>query len=168
MNSEFRQRDWRFSQSSPLGTFVRHAQRPVKVPFRLRKKRSDSLWRPQFVSRLLSRICNSSLSATGGSLARLRLPGVSSRRLVLGPCLLHCGWDRPDRKHPMPDPQRPDSASPGPGRISSSRHLAEFSPAVRCAGTAELTGRPRQTPGGPLPTLGPALQRYPSMRIPRR
>lgn len=50
MNSEFYRQFRPFSQTSLLGTIVRNAQRSAKVPFRLRKKRAHSLWRPQPVS----------------------------------------------------------------------------------------------------------------------
>src|SRR5208337_3650517 len=83
MKSGFRRPFRVFSQTSLLGTIVRNAQRPAKVSFRLRKERAYSLWRPQFVSGLLSCFCNSALSSTHGALARVRSPGLSSRRPFL-------------------------------------------------------------------------------------
>lgn len=63
---------------------MRHAQGRRKFDFRLRKTWADSLWRSQFVSGLLSRFCNSTLSSAFGSMALVRPLGVPSRRSVSG------------------------------------------------------------------------------------
>ena len=80
-----------FPQTYLLGSFVDYAQRPQEIRFYLRKKRIDPLWRPQPFSVLLQGFCNSPLPAEIRALARLQLPGLSSRRPLSGPCLLRRG-----------------------------------------------------------------------------
>src|SRR5881275_3139814 len=84
MNSVFRRCEWVFSQTYLLGRVVKYAQRTQEILFHLRKKRLDSLRRAESVSGILQEFANSSLPASFGSLARLRLPGLSSRRPVSG------------------------------------------------------------------------------------
>src|SRR6266404_5826736 len=159
MNSVFHRQKSGFSQTYFLSRFVRHAQRSAKVLFRLRKKRLDSLWGPQPVSGLLSRICNSSLPSAFGSVARVRPPGLPSRRSVSGPCVLHRGGLGPRREQPVPDPQRTHSAAAGSRRLPPPRHAEDFLAPFRTPALGQPASRPRQTSGGTLPAPGRALQR---------
>jgi hypothetical protein len=160
MNCRFDRVKWVSSQSSLIRRFVRNAQRPAKVLFRLRKKRPYSLWRPESVSGLLSRFCNSSLPSAFGSLARLRLPGLPSRRPVPGPCLFHRGGLGSHREHSVPDPQRTHPASVGSERFPASGHAPNLLAAFRSGVLAKLASGPRQSSVGTLPPAQPPLQRY--------
>src|SRR5947208_16988179 len=101
MNSVFRRCEWVFSQTYLLGRVVKYAQRTQEILFHLRKKRLDSLRRGESVSGILQEFANSSLAASFGSLARLRLPGLSSRRCVSGSRVFHRARSRSARLHAL-------------------------------------------------------------------
>src|SRR6516225_2658190 len=160
MNSVFLEYNWGVSQSYLLGRVVKCAQRSQKIHFRLRKKRPDSLWRPQPLSHVLQEFANSPFPADFRSLARLRSSGLPSRRLVSGPCLFHRGGSGARRKHPMPDSQRTHSPSAGAQRISPSGYAAHLLAAFWPPALARPARGPRQTSHGTFSPLGPPLQRH--------
>src|SRR5215813_3727252 len=160
MNSVLNQRNGDFSQTYLLGSFVRNAQRSAKIHLQLRKKRLDSLWRPQLVSLLLPRFCNTPFFATDGWLARLQPSRVSPGRSFSVSCLFDCGRVGAHRKHSISGAQRTHSAVAGVERLSSSRHLANLLVAFWTQLVAQPANRPRQAPDGVVPPLESSLQRY--------
>src|SRR5438094_8271933 len=159
MNSVFRRCEWVFSQTYLLGRVVKYAQRTQEILFHLRKKRLDSLRRAESVSGILQEFANSSLPASFGSLARLRLPGLSSRRPVSGSRVFHRGGSGSDREHSVPDPQRSGPTAAGSERFPASGHAENFLAAFRSGVLAEPASGPRQTSVGIVPSPGPPLQR---------
>src|SRR6058998_3586086 len=159
MNSVFRRCEWVFSQTYLLGRVVKYAQRTQEILFHLRKKRLDSLRRAESVSGILQEFANSSLPARFGSLARLRLPGLSSRRPVSGSRVFHRGGSGSEGEHSVPDPQRSGPTAAGSERFPASGHAENFLAAFRSGVLAEPASGPRQTSVGIVPSPGPPLQR---------
>src|SRR5579864_5441444 len=151
MNSALNQCNGDFSQTYLLGSFVRNAQRSAKIRFQLRKKRLDSLWRPQLVSLLLSRICNTPFFAADGCLARIRSPRVPPSRSFSVPCLFDCGGVGPYRKHSVSGAQRTHSALAGAERVSPSRYLEDVLASFWTQVFAQPANRPRQAADGVVP-----------------
>src|SRR5439155_46850 len=92
----------------------------------------------------LQEATNLQTPASFGSLARLRLPGLSSRRPVSGSRVFHRGGCGADRANSVPDPQRSGPTAAAAERFPPSGHVENFLAGFRSGVLAEPAGGPPQ------------------------
>jgi len=146
------------SQSYPLGSIVKYAQRTPEISVFLRKNGPHTLWRAHSFPFFLQEFCNSSLPPSFCSMAPLLSSGVPSSRPFLGSRLLHCGWHRSHREHSMPHTQRLDTSAAGPERFPASGHPAGVSSSLWGERTSESAGGARQIADGTLSSMRASIQ----------